>query len=86
VETAFAVARRQIAVRAVLTGLVIPLAFGAIALVLWIGGRDLLAGRISAGDLSGFRLLRRRRGDGGRHAFRGLGRRPACRGCRGGDH
>jgi ATP-binding cassette subfamily B protein len=54
VETAFAVARRRIAVRAVLTGLVILLAFGAIALVLWIGGRDVLAGRISAGDLSAF--------------------------------
>jgi len=35
VETAFAVARRRIAVRAVLTGLVILLAFGAITLVLW---------------------------------------------------
>ncbi len=54
VETAFAVARRRITVRAVLTGLVILLAFGAIALVLWIGGRDVLAGRISAGDLSAF--------------------------------
>jgi ABC-type multidrug transport system fused ATPase/permease subunit len=54
VETAFAVARRRIAVRAVLTGLVILLAFGAIALVLWVGGRDVLAGRISAGDLSAF--------------------------------
>ena len=32
----------------------ILLAFGAIALVLWIGGRDVLAGRISAGDLSAF--------------------------------
>jgi len=54
VETAFAVARWRIAMRAVLTGLVILLAFGAIALVLWIGGRDVLAGRISAGDLSAF--------------------------------
>jgi ATP-binding cassette subfamily B protein len=54
VETAFAVARRRIAMRAVLTGLVILLAFGGIALALWIGGRDVLAGRISAGDLSAF--------------------------------
>ena len=54
VETAFAVARQRIAVRAVLTGIVILLAFGSIALVLWIGGRDVLAGRISAGDLSAF--------------------------------
>jgi ATP-binding cassette subfamily B protein len=54
VETAFAVARQRITVRAVLTGLVILLAFGAITLVLWIGGRDVLAGCISAGDLSAF--------------------------------
>src|SRR5438132_1680505 len=54
VETAFAVARQRIAVRSVLTGIVIMLAFGSIALVLWIGGRDVLAGRISAGDLSAF--------------------------------
>src|ERR1700738_2180222 len=54
VETAFAVARQRIAVRSVLTGIVILLAFGSIALVLWIGVRDVLAGRISAGDLSAF--------------------------------
>jgi ATP-binding cassette, subfamily B, bacterial len=54
VETAFAVTRRRITARAVLAGLVILLAFGAITLVLWIGGRDVLAGRISAGDLSAF--------------------------------
>jgi ATP-binding cassette subfamily B protein len=54
VEKAFAVARRRIAMRSALTGLVILLAFGAIVLVLWIGGRDVQAGRISAGDLSAF--------------------------------
>jgi ATP-binding cassette subfamily B protein len=54
VETAFAVARHQIATRAVLTGLVVLLTFGGIALALWIGGHDVLAGRISAGDLSAF--------------------------------
>jgi ATP-binding cassette subfamily B protein len=53
-ETAFAVARRRILVRAVLTGLVILLVFGAIAIILWIGGHDVMAGRISAGDLSAF--------------------------------
>src|SRR6267142_272599 len=45
---------RRIAMRAVLSGLVILLAFGGIALALWIGGRDVLNGRISAGDLSAF--------------------------------
>jgi len=54
VETAFSVARRRIAVRAMLAGLIILLALGAITLTLWIGGRDVLAGRISAGDLSAF--------------------------------
>jgi ATP-binding cassette subfamily B protein len=53
-EAAFAVARRRIAVRAVLTGLVILLAFGAIAVILWIGGHDVMAGRITGGDLSAF--------------------------------
>src|SRR5207244_4896935 len=53
-ESAFAVARRRIAVRAVLTALVIFLAFGAVAVILWIGGHDVMAGRISAGDLPAF--------------------------------
>jgi ATP-binding cassette subfamily B protein len=53
-EDAFTVARHRIAVRAALTGLVILLAFGAIAIILWIGGHDVMAGRISAGDLSAF--------------------------------
>jgi ATP-binding cassette subfamily B protein len=38
----------------VLTGLVVLLAYGGIALALWIGGRDLLARRISSGDLLAF--------------------------------
>jgi ATP-binding cassette subfamily B protein len=33
---------------------VILLVFGAVSTVLWIGGHDVLAGRISAGDLSAF--------------------------------
>jgi ATP-binding cassette subfamily B protein len=53
-ETAFAVARHRITVRAMLTALVILLAFGAITFVLWIGGHDVIAGRITAGELSAF--------------------------------
>src|SRR3546814_16354418 len=30
------------------------LAFGAVSIILWIGGHDVLSGRISAGDLSAF--------------------------------
>src|SRR5207253_828989 len=53
-EEAFAVARRRIGMRAVLTALVILLAFGAVAVVLWIGGRDVVAGRLTGGELSAF--------------------------------
>src|SRR5256885_2154651 len=37
-----------------LTALVMLLAFGAVGVILWIGGHDVLAGRISAGELSAF--------------------------------
>jgi ATP-binding cassette subfamily B protein len=40
--------------RAILTALVIVLVFGAVSTVMWIGGRDVLAGKISAGELSAF--------------------------------
>ena len=54
VEMAFDTAVERIRARATLTALVIVLAFGAVSLVLWIGGHDVLAGRISAGELSAF--------------------------------
>ena len=54
VEDAFATAIRRVRTRGILTGIVIALIFGAIAVILWIGGRDVLAGRISAGELSSF--------------------------------
>ncbi|MEX0758229.1 MAG: ABC transporter transmembrane domain-containing protein, partial [Tistlia sp.] len=53
-EAAFAVAVRRIRARAALTALVILLVFGAVATVLWIGGRDVLAGELSGGELSAF--------------------------------
>ncbi|MEM7225016.1 MAG: ABC transporter transmembrane domain-containing protein [Pseudomonadota bacterium] len=54
VEGAFDTAVERIRARAVLTALVILLAFGAVSLVLWIGGHDVLSGRISSGELSAF--------------------------------
>ena len=54
VEEAFAVARRRVAARAMLTAVVIVLVFGAVSVILWIGGHDVLSGRISAGELSSF--------------------------------
>jgi ATP-binding cassette subfamily B protein len=54
VEDAFDVAIRRTAMRAILTAIVILLVFGAVALVLWIGGHDMLAGKITPGALSSF--------------------------------
>ena len=54
VEEAFRTAVARIRARAWLTALVILLVFGAVSTVLWIGGRDVLAGRISGGELAAF--------------------------------
>ena len=54
IEAAFAAAVHRSRIRAVLTGLVIFLVFSAVGAILWIGGHDALAGRITAGELSAF--------------------------------
>jgi ATP-binding cassette subfamily B protein len=54
VEEAFATAKRRVRQRALLVATVILLTFGAVGVILWIGGHDVLAGRITAGDLSAF--------------------------------
>ena len=54
VEAGFETARQRIRSRAGLVAAVIVLVFGAIALILWVGGHDVLAGEISAGQLSAF--------------------------------
>jgi len=54
VESTFQVAVARIAQRALLTGLAILLAFSAVGVILWVGGHDVLAGRMSAGSLSAF--------------------------------
>lgn len=48
------IAVERISIRSLLTAIVITLVFGAIVTVLWIGGRDVIAGTISPGDLSAF--------------------------------
>ena len=53
-EEAFSTALLRIRWRAVLTGIVILLVFGSISVVLWVGGADVVAGRLSAGQLSAF--------------------------------
>ena len=54
VEATFATATDRIRVRALLMALVIFLAFGAVAVVLWVGGYDVIAGRMTGGALSAF--------------------------------
>jgi ATP-binding cassette, subfamily B, bacterial len=54
VETTVSTAYDYIRARAFLVAIVMLLVFGAIATVLWIGGHDVLAGRISGGQLSAF--------------------------------
>ena len=53
-EEAFRTALLRTRWRAVMTGLVILLVFGSVSVVLWIGGADVIAGRISPGQLVGF--------------------------------
>lgn len=54
VDSTLRVALARIKVRALLTAIVIALVFGAVVTVLYVGGQDVIAGRISAGDLSAF--------------------------------
>jgi ATP-binding cassette subfamily B protein len=53
-DAAFRAAAARARARAMLAAMVITLVFGAIVAVLWMGGRDVLAGRITAGELSAF--------------------------------
>ncbi len=54
VEDAFAAAVQRIRARAAMTAVVIMLVFGGVGTILWIGGHDVLSGRITAGELSAF--------------------------------
>ena len=54
VEQAFATARKRIAQRAWLITLVILLVLGAVGVMLWVGGMDVIAGRITGGELAAF--------------------------------
>jgi ATP-binding cassette subfamily B protein len=54
VEAAFATAGKRIRQRAWLITVVIVLVLGAVGAMLWVGGMDVIAGRISGGDLAAF--------------------------------
>lgn len=53
-EDTFQTSVQRIRARAALTAVVILLVFGAIGVILWMGGREVISGGISAGDLSAF--------------------------------
>ena len=54
VETAFNVALRRIMMRSFLITIVITLVFGALAVMIWVGGQDVINGTMSAGELTAF--------------------------------
>jgi len=57
VEAAFAASLRRMKARAWMTALVIAVMFGGVALVLWLGARDVVAGTMTPGALLQFVLL-----------------------------
>lgn len=54
VEKAFSVAKRRVKQRSLLIAIVIFLTFGAISGMLWVGGMDVLQGKMSGGELGAF--------------------------------
>ena len=56
VEGSVGAALRRIGTRALLILVVILLGFGAVTFALWVGGQDVIAGRMTGGELSAFVL------------------------------
>jgi len=54
VEGAFRVALARIRSRSFLITIVITLVFGALSAMIWVGGQDVISGRMSAGELTAF--------------------------------
>ena len=54
VETAFKVALSRIMMRSFLITIVMTLVFGALAVMIWVGGQDVINGSMSAGELTAF--------------------------------
>jgi ATP-binding cassette subfamily B protein len=54
VERAFEIGKNRVKQRAILIAGVIIIVFGAITGMLWVGGSDVIAGRMSGGDLGAF--------------------------------
>ncbi|WP_198040059.1 ABC transporter transmembrane domain-containing protein [Microbulbifer agarilyticus] len=54
VEVAFGVAKRRVRQRSLLIAVVILMMFGAVSGLILVGGNDMIAGRITSGDLAAF--------------------------------
>ena len=54
VEDAFTTAMSRVRIRSITAVTVIVLVFGAVGVVLWVGGHDVIAGTLTAGQLSAF--------------------------------
>ncbi len=54
VDVSLKIALEKIRLKSLMVALVIALAFGGIAVVLWVGGHDVLNGKITSGELSSF--------------------------------
>ncbi|MBU2098485.1 MAG: ATP-binding cassette domain-containing protein [Gammaproteobacteria bacterium] len=54
VESAFQVSLSQIRSRSLMIALVMTLVFAALAVMIWVGGQDVISGRMSAGELTAF--------------------------------
>ncbi|MEE8444926.1 MAG: ABC transporter transmembrane domain-containing protein [Alphaproteobacteria bacterium] len=54
VEIAFTTAVRRVRARSALSAVVILMVFTSVGVILWVGGHDMLAGRITPGELSAF--------------------------------
>lgn len=56
VENGFQTARRRIRLRAIMTGVVISLIFGAVTFIMWQGAIDVANGKLSGGSIAAFVL------------------------------
>ena len=56
-EESHQAAIKRVMLRGLMSGVVIFLVFTAISFILWVGGKDLVDGKMSAGDLSAFVFL-----------------------------
>ena len=54
IDQSLEISLEKIRIKSLMVALVIGLAFGGIAVVLWVGGHDVLKGKITSGDLSSF--------------------------------